>query len=116
MEPLAYLDGRPIFEGTILYSRDREPLRALNPWLTSLPLRMEAVNGKKAGCSDYWATDTHWKGGQVLFWSLNDIPDDKDVPLYWSLLSQLRVHKERKQDGNHNIRRIRRPKATIQSR
>lgn len=116
MDPLAYLDGNPIFEGDILYSREREPMRALKPWNYSYPLRMESVNGKKPGAADFWATDTHWKGGQVLFWSLDDITDDSDVPQYWSLQRQLLAHKERKQDGNHNLRSFRHKKRIVLSR
>ncbi len=58
MQSLAFLDGRPIFEGDVLYSLDGTALRARKPWRTDLPLRMQQVGKKKPGDADYWATDT----------------------------------------------------------
>jgi hypothetical protein len=89
MEPLAVLDGVPIVEGDILYSLDGAALRVLKPWRTDMPLRMESVAKKKPGDADYWATDTHWKGQQVLFWRVSDIPVPKDRSLYFRLKDQL---------------------------
>ena len=95
LKPLAWLDGLPIFEGAILYDLEFNAMRALRPWRTDYPLRMEHAGKKPPGSPDFWATDTHWKGQQVLFWNLEDIPSKQETNLYCRLLDQLDARKKR---------------------
>lgn len=67
--PLAFLEYRPIYEGDLLYDKDGKRLRVALPlWTKEYPLRLEVLD-KQPGDPDCWATDTHFEGKQVLFWS-----------------------------------------------
>lgn len=97
MEPLAILDGHPIFEGDILYGLDGRPLQARPPNRRDCQLLMKLLE-KQPRDPDQWATNTHWKGQQVLFWSAADIPAPKDRNLYCRLKDQLDAKKGRRRD------------------
>ena len=97
MEPLAILEGRPIFEGDILYGLDGKRLRAGRPNRRDCQFSMVVLD-KHPGDPDLWATDTHWKGQQVLFWDVSDIPAPKDRNLYCRLKEQLEARRRPRAD------------------
>ncbi|RKP44760.1 hypothetical protein D7S86_27465 [Pararobbsia silviterrae] len=92
---LAYLDGQPVREGDILFGLTGARLRACVPWRRDQPLRMEVLE-KMPGDPDFWATGTHWKGQQVLFWRKEDVPEPKELNQYLQLKAQLDARKPRK--------------------
>jgi hypothetical protein len=103
-EPLTQLDDRPVLEGDILYGLDGKRLRACRPWRNDLPLRMEILD-KEPRDPDFWATGTHYKGQQVLFWSASDIPAPKDRTLYTRLSEQIEANAKRK--AGRKVKRVR---------
>jgi hypothetical protein len=67
-QPLAQLEGRPIYEGTRLYDRDGVLVEARKSIHKDYPMNMLILNVGYSTRQRWWATDTHWNGQQVLFW------------------------------------------------
>ncbi|MDP9644582.1 hypothetical protein [Paraburkholderia caledonica] len=93
---LTSLENRPVFEGDVLFGIDGKALKACRPWRTDFPLRMEVIS-KEPEDPDFWATGTHWKGQQVLFWRAEDIPAPRDRTLFTRLSEQIEANKKRKE-------------------
>lgn len=93
--PLAHLEGRPIFVGDILYGLDGKKFRATTTGHRDFPMGMIDLATVRENTWSQWLTGTHWKGQQVLFWSLSDIPAPKDRTLYTRLAEQLEAKKKR---------------------
>lgn len=71
MTVLGTLEGRPIYEGMTLYDREGTALIAHPTIHRDYQFNMyRADNHLKR-----WLTNTHWKAAQVLFWSLEDVPE-----------------------------------------
>jgi hypothetical protein len=96
MEPLAFLNGRPIHVGDILYGLDGTKYKATTTGHRDFPMAMINLATVRGNTWSQWLTDTHWNGQQVLFWSSDDIPAPAERTLHWRLKDQLAKHAERK--------------------
>lgn len=108
MEPLAFLEGRPIHLGDILYGLDGARLKASTTSHRDYSLAMIDLATVHGNTWSQWLTNTHWKGQQVLFWSLDDIPKPQDRTLYCRLSEQLeakRATEDARRKGQKMLRR-----------
>jgi hypothetical protein len=96
MEPLAFLEDRPIFVDSILYGLDGTKFKATITGHRDFPMGMIDLASVRGNSWVQWLTDTHWKGQQVLFWSPDDIPKPQDTNLYCRLKDQLDKRKARR--------------------
>lgn len=96
MEPLEFLEGRPIFVGSILYGLDGTKYKATTTGHRDYKMAMIDLATVHENSWSQWLTDAHWKGQQVLFWSLDDIPKPQDRTLYCRLSEQLEARKGRR--------------------
>ncbi len=103
-QPLAWLEGRPIYIGDILYSLDGTKLKASTTGHRDFPMAMIDLATVRENTWSQWLTDTHWKGQQVLFWSVDDIPALRDQTLYSRLKAQIDARKERKNRTRRAVR------------
>lgn len=104
-EPLAYLDGRPIFVGDILYGLEGTKFKATTTGHRDFPMGMIDLATVRENSWTQWLTDTHWKGQQVLFWSVDDIPAPQDLNLYCRLKAQLEA-KQESRNARRNEKRM----------
>lgn len=98
MEPLAVLECRPIFMGDILYGLDGTKYKATTTGHRDFPMGMIDLASIRENSWTQWLTDTHWKGQQVLFWSVSDIPAAQDRTLYCRLKEQLEARRRLRAD------------------
>lgn len=91
--PLAFLEERPIFEGDILYGLDETKFSASPTGHRDFPMCLIDLATVRENTYSSWLTDTHWKGQQVLFWRIEDIPAPQDRTLYTRLRAQLDARK-----------------------
>jgi len=74
---LAYLEGRPIKVGDVLYDVSGATFTATPSSDLNYQLRMRLGDGT------HWRTNTHFLGKQVLFWT--PLPDDHPEVVAWKL-------------------------------
>lgn len=89
MDPLAFLNGQPIFKDDILYGLDGARLKASTTSHRDYALAMIDLLTVQENTWSQWLTNTHWRGQQVLFWRIEDIPSPQDRTLYCRLKEQL---------------------------
>lgn len=94
--PLAYLEGHPIFVDDILYGLDGKKFKASTTSHRDYPMCLIDLATVRGNTYSSWLTDTHWKGQQILFWKLEDIPAAQDLNLYCRLKAQLETKDKRK--------------------
>lgn len=93
-KPLAILEGRPIFESDILYGLDGKKFKASTTGHRDFPICLIDLVSVRGNTYKSWLTDTHWKGQQILFWSLQDIPAPANRTLGSRLRDQLEKRKK----------------------
>jgi hypothetical protein len=96
-QPLAHLEGRPIYVDDILYGLDGTKFKASTTGHRDYPMAMIDLASVRENTYKSWLTDTHWKGQQVLFWSLDDIPAPAERTQYCRLKAQLEANEKRKE-------------------
>lgn len=106
--PLAMLEDRPIFEGDILYGLDGTKFSASPTGHRDYKMAMIDLATVRGNTWHQWLTNTHWKGQQILFWRVEDIPAPQDRTLGSRLRAQLDARKAR----SVSARRLKAPSRT----